>query len=214
MWMSAGGNSLPRKVPPDLRSYITNLVEHMSSVLLCFLDVNHRGSRPRSCCGIVMSLKLRVLHRDLLLGVDVQFYQTIDLELVDVDAVGIRSEMEADGDELNDDLLDEIQDRANEDGDNDLVQGRFPVLGRFVPVDVMVLHGGEERYLDRKPPEEQRRRNFELFPQIPPLLAVVGEHARYHPHGPGDGFGAHLDGQSRSTSDTGNSPSRPTVSTK
>lgn len=108
MWVGAGSHSLPRKIPRNLSRDIPDLGEHMSRLLLCLLHINHRRPRPRRRPRCRMLLEFRILHSNLLLGINIQFNQTADLELVDFDSVGICSGMETDGNELNNDFLDEI----------------------------------------------------------------------------------------------------------
>ena len=110
------------------------------------------------------------------------------MKFVDFNSIGVRSKMEADGNELDKDLLNEVQCHAHKDGDDDFVHDRLPVLGRFVAVDVVVFHGGEERNFDRQPPEEQRRRKLQLLAHVPPLFAIVREQTGDESNGPRQTF--------------------------
>jgi hypothetical protein len=83
--------------------------------------------------------------------------------------------MEADGDELNDNLLEEIQACSDEDRNNDFVHGDFPTPRRFIAIQMVVLHRREKGNFDREPPKEQRSWDFESLAQISPFLAVIGE---------------------------------------
>ena len=96
--------------------------------------------------------------------------------------------MKANGNELNDDLLEEIQACPDEDRYDDLVYGVFPASCRFIAIQVVILHCRKEGDLDRKPPEEQSRRYFKSFAEISPFLAVVGEETGYQTQGIGNGF--------------------------
>jgi len=96
--------------------------------------------------------------------------------------------MKANGNELNDDLLEEIQACSNEDRHDDLVYGVFPAPCRFVTIQVVVLHCREKGDFDRKPPEEQSCWHFKSLAEISPFLAVVGEETGYQTHGVRNGF--------------------------
>ena len=48
--------------------------------------------------------------------------------------------MEADGDELDDDLLDEVEDKTNEQRDENLVHSLFPAFSALITIDVMIRH--------------------------------------------------------------------------
>lgn len=96
--------------------------------------------------------------------------------------------MKTDSDKLNDDLLDEVQNSPNEDGNDDLVNNTFPFPGRLITVKVVAFHGRQERNFDCKPPEEKGSGNFELLSKVPPFLGIVCKKARDHPHGPRNHF--------------------------
>ena len=83
--------------------------------------------------------------------------------------------MEADGDQLDEDLLDEIEDGPDEDDDDDLVDSVLPAPRALIAVDVVVLHRGQERNLHAEPPEKQRCMELELLGHVAPFLRVVGE---------------------------------------
>jgi len=74
----------------------------------------------------------------------VQLNQAANLKLVDLNSIGISAQVEANGDELNDDLLDQVEDSPDEDDDNDLVERVFPAASGLIAIHVMVLHGGQE----------------------------------------------------------------------
>ena len=77
------------------------------------------------------------------------------MKFVDFNSIGVRSKMEADCNELNDDLLDKVQGEADQQGDQDLVHGFLPLdsdsLGMIRHV---VGHRRQEGDLNSKPPEE------------------------------------------------------------
>ena len=151
------------------------------------VGVLHRGLCTGAAGGVGF-LKVAVVHGQQGLGVSVQFRQTAYLELVDLDAVGVGPQVEADGDELDDDLFDEVQGKAHEDGDDDLVDDDLPLLRPFRAVDMVVGHGREKRNLNGQPPEEQRSRELQLLGHVPPLLLVVGEEAGDDADRRGDAF--------------------------
>ncbi len=81
---------------------------------------------------------------DLLLGVYIQLDQAGNLKLVDFNPIRIGSKMEADSNELYNDLFEEVQASSNEDRDNDLVDDDLPVPGRLVAIQMVVLHRRKE----------------------------------------------------------------------
>ncbi len=96
--------------------------------------------------------------------------------------------MKANGNELNDDLLEEIQACSDEDRHDDLVYGVFPAPCRFIAIQVVILHCREKGDFNREPPEEQSCRYFKSFAEISPFLTVVGEETGYHTHRVRNGF--------------------------
>lgn len=114
------------------------------------------------------------------------------MELVQLDPILVSSEMEADGDELDDDLLDEVEDETNEQRDENLVHSLFPAFSALITIDVMVRHRRQERHFDGQPPEKQGSWKFELLAHVSPFLAVVGEKTRDETDRPWKEFSKYL----------------------
>ncbi len=93
---------------------------------------------------------------------------------------------------LDDDLLHKVQPAANQESNEDFVHGHLPRLGRLVTVDVVILHGREERALDGEPPKEECSWKFQLFAHVPPFLAIIGEETCYEADWPGKTFSNNL----------------------
>ena len=189
--MTAASNRTTGEVPSDLSSNVSKLVETNFDVLLRLCE-NLTGSACARWSIFVTLLKLGIFHGNLLLGKLVQLSQTANLELVQLNAILICSEVEADGDELNDDLLDEVEDESDKQSYKNLVHGAFPFSCGLDAVDVVVRHCWEERHFNGQPPEEQSSWEFELLSHVSPLLAVVGEEGRDETNRPGEEFGEHL----------------------
>jgi len=83
--------------------------------------------------------------------------------------------MEADGNELNDDLLTKIQACSDKDRDDDLVHNNFPLPCRLIAIKMVILHRRKKRNFDCEQPEEQCSWNLEGLAEVPPFLATVGE---------------------------------------
>lgn len=88
--------------------------------------------------------------------------------------------MEADCDELQNDLLNEVQCEADEKRYQNLVRRILPVLGVGVTVDIMIFHRWKEGDLNGQPPKEQGCRKFKLLAHVSPFLGVVREETRNH----------------------------------
>lgn len=99
-------------------------------------------------------MKVAVADGQDLLGPDVELGESVNLELVQLDPVLVRPQVKAHGDELDDDLFDEVEDRADEDGNEDLVHRSLPRPDGPVAVEVVVRHRRDERDLDGEPPQE------------------------------------------------------------
>lgn len=65
--------------------------------------------------------------------------------------------MKSHGDELNDNLFNQVQRCSNKDGEKDDVRPLFPISEVRVPVCVMIPHRRLKRYEDSHPPEEERK---------------------------------------------------------
>ena len=140
--------------------------------------------------GFLLEIGVRV--GDFVAGKAVEFRQAADLELVDFDPVCICARVEANGDQLNDELLNEIQDRPDEEGNDELVEGVLPGACAMILVDMVIFHGGQERDFHTQPPEEDGGVEFELLCHIAPFLCIVGEDTGQDAHGDGDCFGHDL----------------------
>jgi len=140
MRMSASLDSLSREISSYLACNVTNLIECLASILLSLIDILHWSSRARRRSSLV-EFELGIFHGNLFLRINIQLDQARDLELVDLNSISICPEMETDGDELNDDLLDEVQGQSNENGNYDLVDRGFPGTCSTISVCMMVLHG-------------------------------------------------------------------------
>ena len=94
--------------------------------------------------------------------------------------------MEADGNELNDNLFDEVKNEANEERDEDFVHCflPWPCCAILCGIDVVVRHCRKEGYFNGQPPEKQSCWQLKLLTHVSPFLTVVGEEARDEADGP------------------------------
>lgn len=98
--------------------------------------------------------------------------------------------MEADRDQLYENLLKEIEAGAYKKGDQDLVHRVHPgARGSLRSAALVIRHGREERNFNREPPDEDCAWYLELLAHISPLLRVVGEQGRYQSDGGRQAFG-------------------------
>ena len=120
--------SLSGEVACNLASDIADLADNFLGRFSSFAD-QRTGSASSRVVVRVGDFEFRVFHGDLRLGEDVKLDQRADLEFVDFDAVGICAQVEADGNELNEDLLNKVQCHANQKGDQNLVHALLPASG-------------------------------------------------------------------------------------
>ena len=149
MRVSTRSHRLPSKIPSYLTSNISDFVEDLTSILLRFVDVRHRGPSSGGRSGLI-HFKFGIFHGNLVLRKYVQFHQARYLEFIDFNPIGICPKMKANGNQLNDELLNEVQTRSDEERDDNFVNCKLPRPRRFVTIQMMVLHGWEKGDLDGK----------------------------------------------------------------
>ena len=111
------------------------------------------------------------------------------MELVDINAVFVGPKVKADGDQLDDDLLDEIKGGRDEEGNEDLVHCDLPRFSSSATFKMVMDHDGQKRDEDSQIPEEDGGWQFQLLAHISPLFAIVREETQDQTDGPRHRFG-------------------------
>lgn len=114
--------------------------------------------------------------------VGIHLGQGVDLEFVQVNPVGISARMVVDGDQLEEELLNEVQNRPHKDGNDNLVDRSFPAACVRIAIHMVILHRGEKGDLDTQKPEKEGRGQLQLLGDIAPFLRVVGEDTGKYAH--------------------------------
>lgn len=95
--------------------------------------------------------------------------------------------MKGDSNELDDNLLNKIDDRGDEETHQDSVYTVFPIPSRYITVTVVVRHSGEKGGEDGEPPEAERGGYFQHAGHAFPFFTG------YDGHDVGDTFGDNLE---------------------
>lgn len=97
------------------------------------------------------------------------------MKFVDFDPIGVCTGVKADGNQLNNDLFNQVENGANKYRDDNFVHCVFPFFDRFTAIKMMVDHGRQERDLYSQPPEKERQGQFQFFAKVAIFFGVVGE---------------------------------------
>ena len=113
MWVCAFGNFVASEVSRDFASDVSNMPESFRCAPLGLLNELSRSTSPGWSSGGF--LEFFIVDRDLVFGKLIQFGQAFNLELVQLDAICVRSQVKADGDQLYADLLRKVENEADKE---------------------------------------------------------------------------------------------------
>lgn len=101
--------------------------------------------------------------------------------------------MKRDGNELDDDLLNKIEDCGDEETYQDDICMVFPIPCGFIATPVVVCRDGEKGDEDGEPPKKECGRDFQHASHAFPLLTTISESASNNCHDVRNAFGDDLE---------------------
>src|SRR5947208_2681797 len=115
MWVRAFGNFVTSEISRDFASDVSNLPESFRCAPLGLLNELSRSTSARRSSG--GCFEFFIVDGNLFFGKLIKFGQASNLELVQLDAICVRSKVKADGDKLYEDLLRKVENESDEERD-------------------------------------------------------------------------------------------------